>query len=92
MSTAAALPERISGFLQWLVRTPWPVFLLSVAQADIIGALFVFGFLRYGLPPEDRIELQELPRANLAIFLAALVILFVAGSSLSTRLLVPVFR
>ncbi len=92
MSTAAALPERISGFLQWLVRTPWPVFLLSVAQADIIGALFVFGFLRYGLPPEDRIELQELPRANLAIFLAALVILFVAGSSLSTWLLVPVFQ
>lgn len=92
MTTAVPLPRRISGFVQWLVRTPWPVFLLSVLQADILGALFVLGFLRYGLPPEDRIELQDLPPGNLAIFLGALVVLFFIGSSLSTRLLVPVFR
>ncbi|OBI41588.1 adenylyl cyclase, partial [Mycobacterium kyorinense] len=92
MSTATALPGRISGFLQWVVRTPWPVFLLSVLQADIIGALLVFGFLRYGLPPEDRIQLQDLPGVNLASFAAALVVLFGCGSMLSFRLLVPVFR
>ena len=56
---AGALPRRISGFVQWLVRTPWPVFLLSQLQADIIGALLVLGFLRYGLPPEDRIEIVK---------------------------------
>ena len=70
---AGALPRRISGFVQWLVRTPWPVFSLSQLQADIIGALLVLGFLRYGLPPEDRIELQELPTLNLAIFATSIV-------------------
>ncbi len=92
VSTASALPGRISGFAQWLVRTPWPVFSLSQLQADIIGALLVLGFLRYGLPPEDRIELQDLPTINLAIFAGSVVFLFFVGFSISVRLLVPVFR
>ncbi len=61
MATTAALPGRISAFVQWVVRTPWPLFTLSMLQADIIGGLFVLGFLRYGLPPQDRIQLQDLP-------------------------------
>ena len=92
MSTAGALPRRISGFVQWFVRTPWPVFTLSQLQADIIGALMVLGFLRYGLPPEDRIELQELPALNLATFTASIVLLFLVGTAISARVLVPVFR
>src|SRR6201995_5637159 len=92
VSTAVALPGRISGFVQWLVRTPWPVFTLSVLQADIIGALLVLGFLRYGLPPEDRIELQKLPLLNLATFTGSIVLLFLLGTAVSARLLVPVFR
>ncbi len=92
MNTAAGLPGRISGFFQWFVRTPWPVFTLSQLQADIIGALLVLGFLRYGLPPEDRIELQELPAPNLALFAGSAVLLFVIGTAISARLLVPVFR
>jgi adenylate cyclase len=92
VSTAGALPRRISGFVQWLVRTPWPVFSLSQLQADIIGALLVLGFLRYGLPPEDRIELQDLPTPNLAIFAGSVVFLFLVGFSISVWLLVPVFR
>ncbi|HEY2085628.1 MAG TPA: adenylate/guanylate cyclase domain-containing protein, partial [Mycobacterium sp.] len=89
---AGGLPRRISGFVQWFVRTPWPVFTLSQLQADIIGALLVLGFLRYGLPPEDRIELQELPAVNLATFAASVVVLFLIGTAISARLLVPVFR
>ncbi|HXY67503.1 MAG TPA: adenylate/guanylate cyclase domain-containing protein [Mycobacterium sp.] len=92
VSTAAALPGRISAFVQWFVRTPWPVFTLSQLQADIIGALLVLGFLRYGLPPEDRIELQELPPLNLAIFAGSAVLLFLLGTAISARLLLPVFR
>ena len=92
MSTQGAQPGRISGFVQWLVRTPWPVFSLSQLQADIIGALLVLGFLRYGLPPEDRIELQELPAPNLAIFAGSIVLLFAIGTAISARLLLPVFR
>jgi len=92
MANAAALPGRISGFVRWVVRTPWPVFSLSMLQADIIGALFVLGFLRYGLPPADRIELQDLPRLNLAIFAISVVLVFLAGFAVNLQLLVPVFR
>jgi adenylate cyclase len=83
---------RIAGFVRWVVRTPWPVFSLGMLQADIIGALFVLGFLRFGLPPEDRIQLQDLPKLNLAIFLTVLFVSFAIGSWVSLRLLVPVFR
>ena len=61
-------------------------------QSDIIGALLVLGFLRFGLPPEDRVQLQDLPAFNLAIFLAYLFVSFTVGSYLSLRLLVPVIR
>ncbi len=74
------------------MRTPWPLFSLSMLQADIIGALFVLGFLRYALPPEDRIQLQDLPVLNLAIFGAALVVVFITGLAVTLRLLLPVFR
>ena len=61
-------------------------------QADIIGALFVLGFLRFGLPPEDRVQLQDLPAFNLAIFLGYLFVSFIVGAYLSLRLLIPVIR
>jgi adenylate cyclase len=92
MATVATLPRRINGFVRWVVRTPWPVFSLSMLQADIIGALFVLGFLRYGLPPQDRIELQDLPRINLVIFTTSLIVVFLAGLVLTLKLLMPVFR
>jgi adenylate cyclase len=83
---------RIRAFVRWVVRTPWPVFTLGMLQADIIGALFVLGFLRFGLPPEDRVMLQDLPQANLALFVAVLLLAFAFGSLISLRLLLPVFR
>jgi adenylate cyclase len=83
---------RISAFVRWVARTPWPVFTLGMLQADIIGALLVLGFLRFGLPPEDRIQLQDLPAFNLAIFLGYLFLSFTVGSYLSLRLLIPVMR
>jgi len=75
-----------------VARTPWPVFTLSLLQADIIGALFVLGFLRFGLPAEDRIQLQDLPAVNLAVFLTVLFVSFVVAAWLSLRLLIPVIR
>ncbi len=92
MTTAAALPGRIKGFVQWVVRTPWPLFALSMLQADIIGALFVLGFLRYGLPPQDRVQLQDLPALNLVIWAGTLTVVFLAGEVVNLRLLLPVFR
>jgi adenylate cyclase len=92
VANTAGLGGRIATFLRWVVRTPWPVFMLSMMQADIIGALFVLGFLRFGLPSEDRIELQDLPFANIAIFVVAVLLLFLVGFSISVSLLRPVFR
>ena len=92
MATQAALPGRISAFVRWVVRTPWPVFSLSMLQADIIGALVVLGFLRYGLPPQDRVQVQDLPAINLLIVLTSLVTIFLAGLVVSVKLLMPVFR
>jgi len=83
---------RVRDFVRWLARTPWPVFSLGLLQADIIGALLVLGFLRFGLPPADRVKLQDLPTVNLAIFLSYLVLSFVVGASISFTLLRPVFR
>jgi adenylate cyclase len=91
--TTGAIPlGRISAFVRWVARTPWPVFTLGMLQADIIGALFVLGFLRFGLPPEDRIQLQDLPAFNLAVFLGYLFVSFTVASYLSLRLLIPVMR
>lgn len=90
--STTTLVGRINRFVRWVVRTPWPVFTLSMLQADIIGSLFVFGFLRFGLPEEDRINLQDLPRLNLALFAVVLLCLFGLGFSISTALLMPVFR
>ena len=91
--TIDAIPiGRISAFVRWLARTPWPVFTLGMLQADIVGALIVLGFLRFGLPSEDRIQLQDLPAFNLAIFLGYLFVSFTVASYLSLRLLIPVMR
>ena len=83
---------RISAFVRWVARTPWPVFTLGMLQADIIGALLVLGFLRFGLPAEDRIQLQDLPASNLAIFLGYLFVSFTVASYLTLRMLIPVMR
>ncbi|BBY45403.1 adenylate/guanylate cyclase domain-containing protein [Mycolicibacterium celeriflavum] len=83
---------RISAFVRWAARTPWPVFTLGMVQADIIGALLVLSFLRFGLPPEDRIQLQDLPAFNLAVFLGFLFVSFTVAAYWSLRLLIPVMR
>jgi adenylate cyclase len=92
MTTGAMPIGRITAFVRWVARTPWPVFTLGMLQADIIGALLVLGFLRFGLPPEDRIQLQDLPAFNLAVFLGYLFVSFAVGAYLSLRLLIPVIR
>jgi len=91
--TTAAIPiRRISAFVRWVARTPSPVFTLGMLQADIIGSLIVLGFLRFGLPPEDRVQLQDLPVFNLAVFLGFLFVSFTIASYMSLRLLIPVMR
>ena len=92
VNSAPVTRGRIREFARWVARTPWPVLGLGMLQADIIGALLVLGFLRFGLPPSDRLKLQDLPTPNLAIFLGYLVVSFTVGALISIKLLTPVFR
>lgn len=92
VSTAPAPRGRIREFVRWLARTPWLLFSLGLLQADAIGALLVLGFLRFGLPPSERVKLQDLPTENLAFFLAYVFLAFLVGTAISLTLLVPVFR
>ncbi|MCW1958924.1 MAG: HAMP domain-containing protein, partial [Mycobacterium sp.] len=92
MSSAPAPRGRVPDFVRWVSRTPWLLFSLGLLQADIIGALLVISFLRFGLPPSDRVKLQDLPTANLIVFLAYVFIAFLVGTAISFTLLVPVFR
>lgn len=92
MSTAPAPRGRIREFVRWLARTPWLLFSLGLLQADAIGALLVLGFLRFGLPPTERVKLQDLPTENLAFFLTYVFLAFLVGTAISFTLLVPVFR
>ncbi|MCG5432790.1 adenylate/guanylate cyclase domain-containing protein [Mycobacterium sp. MYCO198283] len=92
MTSQATTVGRIRAFVRWVVRTPWPVFLLGMVQADIIGALLVLGFLRFGLPPEDRVLIQDLPTGSLVVFVSVVVLVFAIGAAVSLRLLIPVIR
>lgn len=92
MTSTARRIGRLRSFVRWVLRTPWPVFTLGMLQADIIGALLVLGFLRFGLPEEDRVVLQDLPGSNLALFITVLLLAFTVGSLYSLWLLMPVFH
>ena len=92
MSSAPAPRGRIPDFVRWVSRTPWLLFSLGLLQADIIGALLVISFLRFGLPPSEQVKLADLPTANLAIFLAYVFLAFLVGTAISFTLLIPVFR
>ena len=89
----AALPGRISAIRPVGGAHPVAgVLARACCRPTSSARCFVLGFLRYGLPPQDRIELQDLPTLNLAIFSSSLVLLFLAGSLINLRLLMPVFR
>ena len=87
-----SLIRRYRAFVHWIIRTPWPVFTLAIMQPDIIGALFVLGFLRFGLPPEHRVILRELPQGSLPFFIAVVLLAITVESLISLKLLIPVFR
>jgi len=90
VTTEAMAIGRISAFGPMGARTPWPVFTLGMLQADIIGALLVPWLPPVRATAEDRIQLQDLPAFNLAIFLGYLFLSFTIASFLTLRLLIPV--
>src|SRR5699024_12574189 len=84
--------ERWVRLFRWLWATPWPVYALTMLQANIIGAVFVFAFLRFVLPVDRFLDLNEFRFLNQYLFIGYLVLAFVGGVILSTLLILPVLR
>ena len=84
--------ERWVRLFRWLWATPWPVYALTMVQANIIGAVFVFAFLRFVLPMDRFLDLDEFRFLNQYLFIGYLILAFVGGVIASTLLLLPVLR
>lgn len=79
-------------FFRWLWSTPWPVYALTTLQSHLAGAVFVFAFLRFGLPVGDFLEVGDFRFINQYIFISTLVLAFVLGTVASTLLVYPVLK
>lgn len=90
--TIVGVMERWVRLFRWLWATPWPVYALTMLQANIIGAVFVFAFLRFVLPVDRFLDLDEFRFLNQYLFIGYLVLAFVGGAIASTLLIFPVLR
>ncbi|MGW0036777.1 adenylate/guanylate cyclase domain-containing protein [Gordonia sp. NPDC003376] len=59
-------------------------------RSNLVGALFTFAFLRFGMPESDSFRFNEITALNQAIFAAYLVVAMVVGAVLSIQLSLPV--
>ncbi|WP_249154779.1 adenylate/guanylate cyclase domain-containing protein [Gordonia polyisoprenivorans] len=75
---------------KWLIRTPWPILALDMLRANLVGALFTFAFLRFGMPASDSFRFDEITTLNQAIFAAYLVVAMIVGAVFSIQLSLPV--
>ncbi|WP_296389471.1 adenylate/guanylate cyclase domain-containing protein [Williamsia sp.] len=82
--------QRVMHLLRWLAHTPWPILALDLLRANVIGALFTFAFLRFGMPYEYTVKLDEISTANQAVFIAYLGLAMVVGAFISIWLTLPV--
>ncbi|GAC67597.1 adenylate/guanylate cyclase domain-containing protein [Gordonia soli] len=59
-------------------------------RANVVGALFTFAFLRFGMPLSDAISLDEITGLNQIIFAVYLFVAMIIGGILSIQLSLPV--
>lgn len=59
-------------------------------RANLVGALFTFAFLRFGMPTSDSFRFNEITGLNQSIFAGYLVLAMLAGAFLSIQLSLPV--
>ncbi|WP_143966000.1 adenylate/guanylate cyclase domain-containing protein [Gordonia zhaorongruii] len=76
--------------MRWIVHTPWPVLALDLLRANLVGALFTFAFLRFGMPPADSFAIGQVNAYNQLAFVAYLLVAIVVGVYLTIRLSLPV--
>jgi len=75
---------------RWLARTPWPILALDLLRANIIGAIFTFAFLRFGMPSDHAMTFTDASVRNQVAFLVYLLLATVFGALLSIKLSLPV--
>ncbi|WP_407649851.1 adenylate/guanylate cyclase domain-containing protein [Gordonia pseudamarae] len=75
---------------RWLVHTPWPLLALDMLRANLVGALFTFAFLRFGMPTEDSVAFNDVAGTSQAVFLTYLVLVTIVGGYFTIRLSLPV--
>ncbi len=76
--------------MRWLAHTPWPVLALDMLRANLVGALFTFAFLRFGMPMVDAISLGQFNAQNQVAFGLYLVVAILVGIYLTITLSLPV--
>lgn len=81
---------KTTHLLRWLSHTPWPILALDLLRANLIGALFTFGFLRFGMPTPDGVALNQIDAENQLIFVAYLLVALAVGMVASVQLSMPV--
>ncbi|SIR94727.1 adenylate cyclase [Williamsia sterculiae] len=84
------MPARAIHLLRWLWGTPWPVLALDLLRAHLIGALFTFAFLRFGMPTQDSLRVNEIAAIYQLVFFAYLLIAMAIGGYASILLTLPV--
>lgn len=84
--------SRALRLARWLAKTPWPIFALDILRSNIVGAVFVFGFLRFALPIQQSVQLQQISGINLLVFITYLVAASIIGMLIGLRLVLPVLR
>ncbi|GAA3969087.1 adenylate/guanylate cyclase domain-containing protein [Gordonia caeni] len=75
---------------RWLSHTPWPILALDLLRANLIGALFTFAFLRFGMPAPDTVSLNQIDAQNQLYFVLYLLAAIVIGGWASIQLSMPV--
>lgn len=76
--------------VRWLVHTPWPILALDLLRANLVGAVFTFAFLRFGLPYDTSVKLGEISGRNQILFIGYLFVALLVGAYFTTRLTLPV--
>lgn len=83
-------PREIAKLVRWLPETRWPLVILYVVYANVLGAVIVFGFLKFALPPEDSVSYTDIgDRGSQLLFLALLALGVVVSSALGLRHALP---
>ncbi|NMO02777.1 adenylate/guanylate cyclase domain-containing protein [Gordonia sp. TBRC 11910] len=75
---------------RWLIHTPWPILALDMLRANLLGALFTFAFLRFGMPDKYAVSLSQIDARNQLIFAFYLIVATLIGGYLSIQLTLPV--